>query len=85
MKAGYEKPTIEFDEYELDAAIAAGCVTKVTLAPMPYDGHDICSEYAQPLTVYSFSRSSSPTTDTWNDSVSCTCYYSSGEIPMMTS
>lgn len=83
MKAGYEKPMIEFDEYELNEAIAAGCKTIVSLAPMPYDGHSICSEYAQPLSL--FSRSSSPLNDTWNDSTSCTCYYSSGEIPMLTS
>ena len=41
MKAGYEKPMIEFDEYELDSAIAAGCTTIISLAPMPYDGHAI--------------------------------------------
>ena len=82
MKIGYEKPTIEFDEYELDEAIAAGCKTIVSLAPMPYDGHSICDEYLQPLSV--FTRSSN-TVDNWNDSVSCNCYYSSGELPMLTS
>lgn len=82
-KTGYEKPTIEFDEYDLNEAIAAGCITIVTLAPMPYDGHSICSEYAQPLSV--FSEDNGTKYDNWNDSQSCTCYYSSGEIPMLTS
>lgn len=83
MKAGYEKPMIEFDEYELDSAIAAVCTTIISLAPMPYEGHSICDEYAQPLSITS--RSSVPQPDNWNDSTSCTCYYSSGEIPMLTS
>lgn len=83
MKAGYEKPMIEFDEYELNGIIAAGCVTKVTLGPEPYEGHAICDEYSQPLSL--FDRNSNTKLDNWNDSTSCTCYYSSGEIPMLTS
>lgn len=82
MKAGYEKPMIEFDEYELDAAIAAGCATTVTLAPFPYDGHAVCEEYAQPLSVFSRSGGN---VDNWNDSTMCSCYYSSGDSPMLTS
>ena len=61
MKAGYEKPMIEFDEYELDSAIAAGCTTIISLAPMPYDGHAICEEYLQPLSI--MNRSSVPQPD----------------------
>lgn len=83
MKIDYEKPMIEYDEYELDESIAAGCTTIVTLAPMPYEGHEICSEYAQPLSL--FDRSNGTKYDNWNDSTSCTCYFSSGEIPMLTS
>lgn len=33
MKANYEKPMIEFEEYALDTAIATGCGTIVDLGP----------------------------------------------------
>ena len=79
MKIDYEKPMIEFDEYELDEAIASGCTTIVTLAPYEYDGYAVCSEYVQPLTAYATGAAN------WNDSVNCNCYYSSGELPMLTS
>ena len=51
MKANYEKPTIEFEEYALDTAIATGCGTIVDLGP---EDHEYNGKYYNSLHIYSF-------------------------------
>lgn len=82
MRKDYKKPTIEFDFYEMNEAIAAGCQTIISLGPYPIDDHQICGEYEQPLSLFSRGTTGA---DNWADRTSCSCYYSSGDIPMLTS
>ena len=84
MKMGYEKPMIEFEEYELNAAVASGCTTTVTLAPEAwvYNGksYGICEEYIQTLDV----DGSVSNSGCWFKE-SCSCYLSSGNGTLLTS
>lgn len=81
MKIGYEKPMIEFEEYELNTAIAAGCQSIVTLGPGD-DYNPVCKEYNQ--SPWSMHRSSDPTDVTFYDG-SCSCYLSSVGSTLLTS
>lgn len=80
MKAGYEKPTIEFDEYELNTAIAAGCQTIVSLGPGD-DTHPVCKEYEPDFGPQTYARSLP--LNFYEDS--CTCYLSAGVGTLMRS
>ena len=82
MKIGYEKPVMEFEEYELDTAIAAGCTTIVSLGPG--DGlNRVCDEYIQELSLRSRSN---PAMDgpTFYEG-SCSCYLTSSGSTLLTS
>lgn len=81
MKAGYEKPMIEFDEYELNTAIASGCQTQISLGPGD-STHEVCDEYK--VEVFSAEpQTRSLPLNFYEDS--CTCYLSAGVGTLMTS
>ncbi|MCD8231630.1 MAG: hypothetical protein LUD14_07415 [Clostridiales bacterium] len=83
MKMGYEKPMIEFEEYQLSTAIAS-CDTYVSLAPeaWTYRGkwYDVCNEYIQELDVDGNTGNSG----CWFEG-SCSCYLSSGNGTLLNS
>ncbi|MCD8383329.1 MAG: hypothetical protein LUC30_10555 [Clostridiales bacterium] len=83
MKMGYEKPMIEFEEYQLSTAIAS-CETYVSLAPeeWTYKGthYGICEEYIQTLSDDDTYTGSGP----WFEG-SCSCYLSSGNSTFLNS
>lgn len=81
MVINYEKPMIEFEEFELDAAIATGCGTVVSLGPGD-DDHAICSEYIQDLSL--FSDHLPPQYANFYEG-SCSCYLSAGVGTLFTS
>lgn len=78
MKKGYEKPMIEFDEYEVNTSIAAGCQTHITLGPGD-DKHPVCEEYEPDFGP----ETRSLPLNFYEDS--CTCYLSAGVGTLMTS
>ena len=84
MKASYEKPRIEFEEYELHTAIAAGCQTVISLGPGD-STHEICEEYVPDFRPENQIQpfSSAKPLNFYEDS--CTCYLSAGEGTLMTS
>ncbi len=55
MKANYEKPIIEFEEYTLASAIASGCTYVPSFAPedFEYNGkfYELCDEFAEELSI----------------------------------
>lgn len=81
MKADYEKPTIEFEEYELNAAIATGCQTIISLGPGD-DVNSVCDEYK--VELYARSRSVDPFNGNFYEG-SCSCYLSAGDGTLATS
>lgn len=78
MKKGYEKPMIEFDEYEVNTSIATGCQTHISLGPGD-DTHPVCKEYEPDFGPYTRSLPLNFYED------SCTCYLSAGVGTLMTS
>lgn len=80
MKAGYEKPMIEFDEYELNTAIAVGCQSIISLGPGD-DEHPVCKEYEPDFGPRM--RTYAIPDNFYEDS--CTCYLSAGVGTLMTS
>lgn len=77
MKKDYIKPIIEIEEFELNAAIAAGCTNIVTLGPGDPEHQDVCDEYEGLLRNRSYSN---PFYET-----SCTCYLSAPGESLATS
>lgn len=78
MKAGYSKPTIEIEVYNLSEDIAANCGHTVSLGPEA-PGHEVCEEFDDAFNVASFSLASAGNTPFYDDgSANCDCYYSSG-------
>lgn len=81
MKAGYEKPMIEFEDYELNAAIASGCQTIISLGPGDDRyGYEICKEYIPQTRA----RSLPPSATNFYEQT-CSCYLSAGDGTMFTS
>lgn len=79
MKKDYIKPIIEIEEFELNAAIAAGCANIVTLGPGDQE-HQTCTEYGDGEGLLRNRSSSNPF---YEDS--CTCYLSAPGGPLATS
>lgn len=75
MKAGYEKPMLMIEEYELNTAIASGCSTIVDLGPEDhtYNGtyYTVCSYFGEKSY-----DSEDPAYMTFFEN--CSCYLSSG-------
>lgn len=82
MKARYIKPTIEFEEYELNTAIATGCHTVVSLGPGD-DTHKTCDEYN--VDIYRIMPQMEPPQQINFYEDSCTCYLSAGTGTLFTS
>lgn len=80
MKAGYKKPMIEFEDYDLNTAIASGCQTIVSLGPGD-DDHAVCREY---ITQFSILDSVEPVPENFYED-SCSCYLSAGIGTLFTS
>jgi len=78
MKANYKKPTVEFEEYQLNTPIAWGCTVKVSLGTADMT-HTACPEYESAFgedlngSVQNF----------WPES--CSCYLTAGVEPVFTS
>lgn len=82
MKIKYEKPTIEFEEYELETAIATGCGKVVSLGPGNDGIHDTCKEYIDELEISAYALP--PMQANWYEN-SCECYVSAGNVTLFTS
>lgn len=81
MKKDYIKPIIEIEEFELNAAIAAGCDYHVNLGPGD-STHEMCSYFKDYEWLGEGVRavSEGPFYDG-----SCSCYLSSGGVALLTS
>lgn len=80
MKKEYVKPSIEFEDFELNAAIAAGCQTVISLGPGDYS-NEVCDEYSQPESIrpaYGIMGSNFYEN-------SCSCYLNAGGSTLLTS
>ena len=84
MKKGYEKPVLEFEEYELNTAIASGCGTIVSLGPGGDGIHSMCSEYEDAFDMEAALLSVEPTKTNFYEG-SCSCYLSAGDGTLFTS
>lgn len=83
MMKVYEKPSIEFEAYELNATIASGCDDKVSLGPAA-PGYVVCDEYKEiPMTVTLFSAYQPGDAPFYDES--CTCDLSSQGRNLFTS
>lgn len=79
MKKDYIKPIIEIEEFELNAAIAAGCTTKVTLGPGDAN-YDPCEEYIG-FDELKMARSANRSGESPFVEDSCSCYLTAaGEV-----
>lgn len=85
MKAGYKKPVMEIEKYQLDSSIAANCGVVVSSGPEDYTGN-ICSEFEDSYDVVTYGLKSSET-PFYDGSIGpvCDCYYSSGGTSYFTS
>lgn len=76
MKAGYKKPVIEIEKYELNASVAANCGWVVNVGP-GYGDESACEDFegSWDVEIATFSLKKS-----FYETVSsgCDCYYSSG-------
>ena len=78
MKKEYQKPIIEIEVYQMDAAIAVSCSFKVSLGPEA-PGKDVCAKFEDAFEVTGVTTYASRGTPFYSDgSVNCDCYYSSG-------
>lgn len=80
MKAGYTKPMIEIEKYELDASVAANCGPIVTLGPGTGTPESVCDEFegAFDVSAYGLQRSGGNSFYESGSAYACDCYYSSG-------
>lgn len=82
MKVNYEKPMITIEEYQLDTAIATGCVTVVNLGPEDhlYNGsfYPACSYFGEET----FDAESPAHMNFFE---TCSCYLSAGGDSVFTS
>lgn len=80
----YEKPSIEFECFELNAAIASGCGNIVSIGPAggPYD--TVCDEFIEEeFSLLSVPHEDPSSQNFWQDS--CSCYLSAGVDTVFTS
>lgn len=85
MKAGYTRPMIEIEKYELDASIAANCGTTVSLGPGSTT-EPVCEEFEDAFEVASYGLQRSGGTPFYESGdATCDCYYSSGNNGYFTS
>ena len=91
MKKQYSKPFLEVEVYQLNAALAAGCTTIVSMGPGTEDGrHKMCSEYEDSWEIMSITGDMSlmtvgGNTPFYDEKQYCDCYYTSGGTIFVTS
>ena len=79
----YEKPSIEFECFELNAAIASGCNNVVSIGPAG-GGYDVCDEYKEEeFMLFSVPHEPPASQNFWEES--CSCYLSAGVETVFTS
>ena len=79
----YEKPSIEFDFFELNAAIATGCQNIVDIGPAG-GGYDVCDDFKEEeFTPFSVPTEPPSYQNFWQGS--CSCYLSAGVETVFTS
>lgn len=84
MKKVYERPVVTIELYELNDAIAAGCVTIYTLYPTnPSDTSYTPVCYSDYETLSAAEAAASISTPFMNED--CSCYYGSGNAPALSS
>lgn len=84
MKREYAKPSIEFEDFELNTAIAAGCTVHVNMGPGDKT-HTPCGDYTQPEYIQpEFGIMAELTPGNFYEG-SCTCYLNASGGVMFTS
>lgn len=82
VKANYEKPKIEVEEYQLDTAIATGCGTIVDLGP---EEHDYNGTHYTVCDYFGEETFDAESPANMNFFESCSCYLSAGGSTVFTS
>lgn len=82
VKANYEKPKIEFEEYQLDTAIATGCGTIVDLGP---EEHDYNGTHYTVCDYFGEETFDAESPESMNFFETCSCYLSAGGGTVFTS
>ena len=86
MKKKYERPAIDIELYEINDAIAAGCVTIYTLYPVnPSDPDTYYPHCYEDYETLSLEAAAAATTTTPFMNEDCSCYYGSGNSPGLSS
>lgn len=82
MKAGYEKPRIAVEEYQLDTAIATGCETIVNLGP---EDHEYNGTFYTACSYFGQETFDAEPPAQMNFFETCSCYLSAGGATVFTS
>ena len=82
MKAGYEKPMIVVEEYQLDTAIATGCGTIVDLGP---EDHEYNGNFYTACSYFGEETFDAESPAQMNFFEKCSCYLSAGGGTVLTS
>lgn len=82
MKVGYRKPAVEFEDYELNTAIANGCQVIVSLGPGDPVTGEICKEYN--TEIISMEDENSLRENFYEEDI-CVCYLTAGTGALFTS
>lgn len=86
VKKKYERPAIDIEFYEIDDAIAAGCVTIYTLYPEnPSDPDKYYPTCYSDYETLSLEAAAAATISTPFMNEDCSCYYGSGNAPCLSS
>lgn len=80
MKVGYRKPAVEFEDYELNAAIATGCTTIRNLGPEDGD-HTACDGFKYDFYTATYALEAG--TNFYENN--CECYLNAAGSPLFTS
>lgn len=81
MKVGYRKPAVEFEDYELNVAIATGCESIKNLGPGD-ESHDVCTDF---IIDFGIDTYASPAAETYFYEGSCLCYLTAPGSAIFTS
>ena len=82
VKAGYEKPMIVVEEYQLDTAIATGCQVIVNLGP---EDHEYNGTWYSACSYFGEETFDAESPANMNFFESCSCYLSAGGDSVFTS
>lgn len=86
MKKVYVAPTLEIEQYELDAGIASNCGIVVSNGPA-VGNHEQCKDYEDPfvMSVMALDAEEKPYNVQFYEDTNCDCYYSSSDYGYWTS